>query len=67
MKYILCILALNAFVAIHSLAVEAKTDSTFTDPEKSFLLNLARQTVNWHLKYNTTPEPDKSLQNQSEG
>jgi AmmeMemoRadiSam system protein A len=59
MKYTLFILALIAFIAGHSLAVEANTDSAFTDQEKSFLLNLSRQTVSWQLKYDTTPEPDK--------
>jgi AmmeMemoRadiSam system protein A len=60
MKHILCILTLIILAAGYSLVAESTENSTFTEQEKSFLLNLARQTVCWHLKYDVIPEPDKS-------
>lgn len=37
-------------------------DISFSNPEKRYLINLARQTLYWYIKYNTIPEPDaKSL------
>lgn len=60
MKHTLCILALIVLSAGHSLALESTINSTFTGQDKSYLLNLARQTVCWHLKYDAIPEPDKS-------
>ncbi|MFC1498513.1 AmmeMemoRadiSam system protein A [Verrucomicrobiota bacterium] len=60
MKNTLIVLTIFAFFVGYTTASESKTNTVLSAQDKTYLLDLARQTVCWHLKYKTTPTPDKN-------
>lgn len=57
MKRLILMVALLACTIASSVAAETETNTVLTAVDKTYLLNLARQTVYWHLKHHTTPVP----------
>lgn len=52
----LFLLVVNLFI---TYATEDKEKSILTDQDKQYLINLARQTLCWYLKDQSTPAPDE--------
>ena len=50
-----------SFYLIVAGASLAFGENQYSNQEKDYLLNLARETLSWYLQYNVTPEPDLKI------
>jgi len=60
MRKILILITLIIFITSGDVFAESMSNDLLNPKEKIYLLNLARQTTIWYLKYGVIPEPAKS-------
>jgi len=46
------------FISLSIRAEEMYTEDKYSKKEKEYMLNLARQSISWYLKYNVIPKPN---------